>query len=113
MIIFTIYSIKGSPVIQTLAEQATPALKTLPRVPQDFITHRLPPTALSPSIFLGVVGTPGRSAYFGMNKIAKPKSGETQVVSAASGGVGSVVGQLGKQAGCRGERAVKISREHY
>ncbi|WP_323635572.1 NADP-dependent oxidoreductase [Pectobacterium polaris] len=69
--------------------------------PQDFITHRLPPTALSPSIFLSVVGTPGRSAYFGMNKIAKPKAGETLVVSAASGGVGSVVGQLGKQAGCR------------
>ncbi|MFW5404935.1 hypothetical protein [Pectobacterium carotovorum] len=84
-----------------------------PLCTSGFFTHRLPPTALSPSIFLGVVGTPGRSAYFGMNKIAKPKAGEMQVVSAASGGVGSVVGQLGKQAGCHGERAVKISREHY
>ncbi|MEQ9890413.1 NADP-dependent oxidoreductase [Pectobacterium aroidearum] len=69
--------------------------------PQDFITHRVLPTTLSPSIFLGAAGTPGRSAYFGLNKIAKPKAGETLVVSAASGGVGSAVGQLGKQAGCR------------
>ncbi|CAI1176674.1 NADPH-dependent curcumin reductase [Serratia quinivorans] len=68
---------------------------------QNFIAHRLPPTSLPSSIFLSVVGTPGRSAYFGLNKIAKPKPGETLVVSAASGSVGSVVGQLGKLAGCR------------
>ncbi|MFV8987939.1 NADP-dependent oxidoreductase [Serratia fonticola] len=68
---------------------------------QNFTVHRLPATTLPPSIFLSVVGTPGRSAYFGLNKIAKPKPGETLVVSAASGSVGSVVGQLGKLAGCR------------
>ncbi|MFI8415594.1 NADP-dependent oxidoreductase [Serratia sp. NPDC078593] len=68
---------------------------------QNFTVHRLPPTSLPPSVFLSVVGTPGRSAYFGLNKIAQPKSGETLVVSAASGSVGSVVGQLGKLAGCR------------
>ncbi|RLM20975.1 NADP-dependent oxidoreductase [Brenneria alni] len=68
---------------------------------QDFITHQVRPTSLSPSIFLGAVGTPGRSAYFGMNKIAKPQEGETLVVSAASGAVGAVVGQLGKLSGCR------------
>ena len=44
---------------------------------------------------------PGRTAYFGLNRVGKPKSGETLVVSAASGAVGTVVGQLGKIYGCR------------
>ena len=53
------------------------------------------------SYYLGCLGMPGRTAYFGLNEVGKPKSGETLVVSAASGAVGSVVGQLGKIAGCR------------
>ena len=53
------------------------------------------------SIFLGTLGMPGRTAYFGLNRVGKPKSGETLVVSAASGAVGAVVGQLGKIYGCR------------
>jgi len=53
------------------------------------------------SYYLGSLGMPGRTAYFGLNEVGKPKSGETLVVSAASGAVGSVVGQLGKIAGCR------------
>ena len=44
---------------------------------------------------------PGRTAYFGLNRVGHPKSGETLVVSAASGAVGTVVGQLGKIYGCR------------
>jgi len=53
------------------------------------------------SYFLGCLGMPGRTAYFGMKDICQPKSGETVVVSAASGAVGSVVGQLAKAWGCR------------
>ena len=53
------------------------------------------------SYYLGCLGMPGRTAYFGVKDILQPKAGETLVVSAASGAVGSVVGQLGKQWGCR------------
>jgi len=53
------------------------------------------------SVYLGCVGMPGVTAWYGLNQIGKPKSGETVVVSAASGAVGSVVGQLAKSLGCR------------
>jgi len=51
--------------------------------------------------YLGVAGMPGVTAWIGLNTIITPKAGETVVVSAASGAVGSVVGQLAKTAGCR------------
>jgi len=53
------------------------------------------------SAYLGVLGMPGTTAYSGMTDIGRPKKGETVVVSAASGAVGSVAGQLAKRAGAR------------
>jgi len=50
---------------------------------------------------LGVLGMPGMTAYVGLLDIGQPKAGETVVVSAASGAVGSIVGQLAKTRGCR------------
>ncbi len=53
------------------------------------------------SAWLGVLGMPGTTAYSGMKDIGQPKTGETVVISAASGAVGSVAGQLAKRAGAR------------
>ena len=61
---------------------------------------KVPESNISLSSFLGTLGMPGRTAYFGLNRVGKPKDGETLVVSAASGAVGTVVGQLGKIYGC-------------
>lgn len=53
------------------------------------------------STALGVLGMPGRTAYFGLLSVGQPKPGETVVVSAAAGAVGAIVGQLAKLKGCR------------
>ncbi len=62
---------------------------------------KVPESSISLSSFLGTLGMPGRTAYFGLNRVGKPSEGETLVVSAASGAVGTVVGQLGKLYGCK------------
>lgn len=51
--------------------------------------------------FMGSVGMPGLTAYFGLLDICKPKAGETVMVSTCAGAVGSVVGQIAKIKGCR------------
>ncbi len=63
--------------------------------------RKLDPTAAPVSTALGVLGMPGMTAYVGMLEIGRPKPGETVVVAAASGAVGSVVGQIAKIKGCR------------
>ena len=63
--------------------------------------RKLDPTAAPLSTALGVLGMPGMTAYVGLLDIGQPKPGETIVVSAAAGAVGSVVGQIAKIRGCR------------
>jgi len=52
-------------------------------------------------VYLGTLGMPGMTAYFGLLDVGRPKSGETVVVSGAAGAVGQVVGQIAKIKGCR------------
>jgi NADPH-dependent curcumin reductase CurA len=63
--------------------------------------RKLDPQRAPVQTALGVLGMPGMTAYTGLREIGKPKAGETVVVSAASGAVGSVVGQIAKIVGAR------------
>lgn len=63
--------------------------------------HKIEDRRIPLSAYLGVVGMPGVTAYVGLLDIGQPKEGETVVVSAASGAVGGVVGQIAKIKGCR------------
>lgn len=67
--------------------------------------HRLPP-GLAPTTALGILGMPGMTAYTGLLTIGRPKAGETVVVAAAAGPVGSLVGQIAR---LKGARAVGIA----
>jgi len=59
-------------------------------------------TGIAPaSYYLGILGMPGLTAYFGLMHICKPKAGETVVVSGAAGAVGVIVGQIAKINGCK------------
>ncbi|WP_027414686.1 NADP-dependent oxidoreductase [Aneurinibacillus terranovensis] len=62
---------------------------------------KIDPEAAPLTAYLGVVGMPGLTAYFGLLEIGKPQPGETVVVSGAAGAVGMVVGQIAKIKGCR------------
>ncbi len=77
-------------------------------------------TSIAPaSYYLGILGMPGLTAYFGLMHIGKPKTGETVVVSGAAGAVGLVVGQIAKMQGCRvvgiagTDEKVKLLKEEF
>nr|WP_136252331.1 NADP-dependent oxidoreductase [Ningiella ruwaisensis] len=63
--------------------------------------HKVDPNLAPLSYFLGVLGMPGMTGYFGLLKSGEPKEGETVVVSGAAGAVGGLVGQIAKIKGCR------------
>ena len=75
--------------------------------------------SVEPTSYLNVLGSPGFTAYAGLIKIGLPKKGETVVVGAATGPVGSMVGQLAKRAGCRavaiagGGEKCALAVEHF
>ena len=62
---------------------------------------KVDPTLVPLPVYLGTLGMPGMTAYFGLLEIGQPKAGETVVVSGAAGAVGQVVGQIAKIKGCR------------
>jgi NADPH-dependent curcumin reductase CurA len=64
------------------------------------IAKPVDPDLGSISTAVGILGMPGMTAYFGLLDVLKPRAGDTLVVSAASGAVGAVVGQIGKINGC-------------
>jgi NADPH-dependent curcumin reductase CurA len=63
--------------------------------------RKVPREADSLRLQLGLLGSTGLTAYFGLTRIGVPQPGETLVITGAAGGVGSIVGQIGKMAGCR------------
>ncbi len=66
----------------------------------DAVT-KIDPTAAPIERHLGALGMSGLTAYFGLIEICRPQAGQTLLVSAAGGSVGNIVGQIGKQLGCR------------
>ena len=99
-------------VVSKVIESSSAKIK-----PGDFVLGRLPwrtrtitpakglqkieSTQFPLSYYLGVLGMPGLTAYFGLLDIGKPKAGQTVVVSGAAGAVGLVVGQIALLQGCR------------
>ena len=75
-------------------------------ISQGKLARKIDPSIAPISTALGVLGMPGMTAYTGLSEIGQPKAGETVVVSAASGAVGSLVGQIAR---INGARAIGIA----
>lgn len=63
--------------------------------------NKIDPNLAPLPVYLGALGMPGMTAYFGLLDIGKPQTGQTVVISGAAGAVGTVVGQIAKIKGCR------------
>lgn len=70
-------------------------------ISSDPLLARLPRDMAQPSLALSLLGMPGFTAHYGLLQLGRPKAGDTVVVAAATGAVGSVVGQIAKLKGCR------------
>jgi NADPH-dependent curcumin reductase CurA len=84
----------GDLVAARLGWQTCPTLKAAD-------VNKLDLTQGSAEDWIGLLGSPGLTAYFGLRDIGKPKPGETILVSGAAGAVGQLVAQIGKIEGCR------------
>ena len=106
----------GSPMessaVGEVVESANPAFQAGDVVAgfwpwQDYVAiaaskvFRVDATIAPVSAFIGILGVPGLTAYFGLKEICQPKAGETVLVTGAGGAVGSAVGQIAKILGCR------------
>lgn len=89
---------EGSQVVGNFGWRDLTITKVLPKEKRGVETfYEMPDMkGLPDSYALGCMGMPGNTAYFGLTRICNPKAGETLVVSAAAGAVGSLVGQIGK-----------------
>ena len=85
----------GDPVVSTSGGWQTYSLA------DGALLSKIDPAIAPPTVWLGALGTSGMTAYIGLFDIGHVKSGDTVVVTAASGGVGSVAGQIAKLSGCR------------
>ena len=97
-----------SRVIESKSDKIKPGDILLGRLPWQVRTvapsrglQKIESSQFSLSYYLGVLGMPGLTAYFGLLDIGKPKAGQTVVVSGAAGAVGVVVGQIAAIHGCR------------
>ncbi len=115
----------GEVVGRVEASAAGLAVGTLVRAPSGWQTHAvhpadavtpLPELGVPPRAHLGVLGMPGLTAYAGLMELGRPQPGETLVVAAATGPVGSLTGQLAKRHGLRavgiaggGEKAGRLT----
>lgn len=63
--------------------------------------HKIPHRKLPLSLWIGVLGVPGMTAYFGLQRVAELQDGETVLITSAAGPVGATAGQLAKRQGCR------------
>ena len=97
----------GKVVVSRRADTPVGLIVEAPAGWQDYLVsngiglRRIDTAAAPISTALGVLGMPGLTAYHGLFEIGRPQAGEMVVVSAASGAVGAIVGQLARLAGCR------------